>query len=72
LAGPKGMKPDVVKTLHDAFKKALEDPEHVAALDRFDQQIDYLGTEDYTAAAQRLVGEEAEAMKSLGLAAMPR
>ena len=26
LAGPKGMDPAIVQKLHDAFKKALEDP----------------------------------------------
>ena len=26
LVGPKGMPPQVVKVLHDAFKKALDDP----------------------------------------------
>jgi tripartite-type tricarboxylate transporter receptor subunit TctC len=30
LVGPKGMDPAVVKALHDAFKKAMDDPQHLA------------------------------------------
>jgi tripartite-type tricarboxylate transporter receptor subunit TctC len=32
LVGPKGMDPAVVKTLHDAFKKAMDDPKHLELL----------------------------------------
>ena len=42
LAGPKGMDPAVVKVLHDAFKKALFDPVHLAALERFDMPVLYM------------------------------
>jgi tripartite-type tricarboxylate transporter receptor subunit TctC len=33
LVGPKGMDPAVMKTLHDAFKKAMDDPKHLEVLD---------------------------------------
>src|ERR1041385_2960491 len=29
LVGPKGMSPQVVKVLHDAFKRSLDDPEYL-------------------------------------------
>ena len=32
FVGPKGMDPKVVKVLHDAFKKTLDDPEHMKVL----------------------------------------
>jgi tripartite-type tricarboxylate transporter receptor subunit TctC len=32
LAGPKGMDPKIVKILHDAFKKGMEEPSYTAAL----------------------------------------
>lgn len=33
IAGPKGMPPEVVKTLADAFAKAMADPEHVQKME---------------------------------------
>ncbi len=67
LAGPKGMDPAVVKVLHDAFKKALEDPEYVKTLDKFDQEAFYLNSADYTALAKKTIEEEREAVKRLNL-----
>ena len=52
LGGPAGMDPAVVRTLHDAFKKALEDPKVMALIDRFDQPVVYMSAEDYTKFAQ--------------------
>src|SRR5258706_2431555 len=37
IAGPKGMDPKVVKILHDAFKKAMDDPENHKLLQQLDQ-----------------------------------
>ncbi len=36
IAGPKGMDPKVVAKLHDAFKKAIEDPAVLETLAKFD------------------------------------
>ena len=67
LAGPKGMSPDVVRVLHDAFKEALFDPAHIAILDRFDMAPWHMGPEDYTAFARRTYAEEGEMIRKLGL-----
>jgi tripartite-type tricarboxylate transporter receptor subunit TctC len=67
LAGPKGMNPDVVRVLHDAFKEALFDPAHIAILDRFDMAPWYMGPADYTAFARRTYAEEGEMIRKLGL-----
>lgn len=67
LAGPKGMDPAVVKVLHDAFKKALEDPGYQATLDKFDQEPYYLNSADYAALARKIFEEEREAVKRLNL-----
>lgn len=67
LAGPKGMNPEHVRVLHDAFREALFDPAHVAILDRFDMQPMYLGPEDYAAFARRQYAEEGEMIRRLGL-----
>jgi tripartite-type tricarboxylate transporter receptor subunit TctC len=69
LAGPKGMDPKVVKTLHDAFKKAMDDPEHMKVLQQLDQVYWYRSTEDYAKwAAETFVSERA-LVERLGLLA---
>ena len=67
LAGPKGMDPAVVKVLHDAFRKALEDPEYQKMLEKFDQDAYYLNSADYAALAKKTFEEEREVVKRLGL-----
>jgi tripartite-type tricarboxylate transporter receptor subunit TctC len=42
IAGPKGMDPAVVKTLHDAFRKAAFDPAFQKVLDSDDQAVLYM------------------------------
>jgi tripartite-type tricarboxylate transporter receptor subunit TctC len=60
LVGPKGMPPQVVKTLHDAFKLAMDDPDNLKTLQQLDQLYWYKSSEDYRQwAAQRLVAERA-------------
>lgn len=67
LAGPKGMNPDHVKVLHDAFREALFDPAHVAILDRFDMAPFHLGPEDYASFMRRQYEEEGTMIRRLGL-----
>jgi tripartite-type tricarboxylate transporter receptor subunit TctC len=67
IAGPKGMDPAVVATLHDAFKEALFDPTHLAVLERYDMTIAYLNSEDYAAAARRQYEEDRAMIQRLGL-----
>lgn len=69
IVGPKGMDPAVVKVLHDAFKKALYDPEHIKVMDRYDQPLVYLGSEDYTKWAEKTFREERALIERLGLLA---
>jgi tripartite-type tricarboxylate transporter receptor subunit TctC len=67
LAGPAGMDPAVVKTLHDAFKKALDDPKVIALMDRFDQPTVYMSTEDYSKFAKQTYEAERATVERLGL-----
>jgi tripartite-type tricarboxylate transporter receptor subunit TctC len=69
VVGPKGMDPVVVKVLHDAFKKALYDPEHIKVMDRYDQPLVYLGSEDYTKWAEKTFRDERALIERLGLLA---
>src|SRR5436189_2458333 len=47
IGAPAGMDPKVVKVVHDAFKKGLEEPSNVATLARLDQEAFYLSSNDY-------------------------
>jgi tripartite-type tricarboxylate transporter receptor subunit TctC len=67
LAGPKGIPPAIVRTLHDAFKTALFDPVHVAELDKYDQAPDYLGTSEYARAMKEAFAAEKRNVERLGL-----
>jgi len=67
LGGPKGIDPGVVRVLHDAFREALFEPQHVATLDRFDMPVRYMGSEDYAAFARKLYAEESEVIRRIGL-----
>lgn len=67
VAGPKGMDPKVVKVLHDAFAKGLQEPSYKAALDKFDQELFYLNTEDYQKHAAQQIEEAKKLVQDLGL-----
>jgi tripartite-type tricarboxylate transporter receptor subunit TctC len=54
--------------LHDAFKKAMEEPSYVAALGRYDMRPNYMSSADYTKFAQDTVGREKALIDKLGLA----
>jgi len=67
LAGPKGIDPSVVKVLHDAFKRGMEDPAFIAALDKFDQNLLYMNSADYHKYAMQLIAEEKKVVEEFGL-----
>jgi tripartite-type tricarboxylate transporter receptor subunit TctC len=67
VAGPKGMDPKVVKILHDAFKKGMEDPAYLKILERLDMEPFYKNTEDYVKYVKEMCEEEKEIVDKLGL-----
>jgi tripartite-type tricarboxylate transporter receptor subunit TctC len=69
LAGPKGMDPAVIKTLHDAFKKAIDDPKHLEVLDQLNQPVWYKNSADYAAWARETFTKERVLIERLGLLA---
>jgi tripartite-type tricarboxylate transporter receptor subunit TctC len=69
IVGPKGMDPAVVKVLHDAFKKAIDDPENQKMLQQLDQVYWYKSSQDYAKwAAEQFVSERV-LIERLGLLA---
>ena len=67
IGGPKGMDPKIVRVLHDAFKSALDDPEFLKLMERLDQVVSYLGTEDYTRWAHDQYAVEKGIVERFGL-----
>lgn len=69
IVGPKGMDPRVVRILHDAFKKAIDDPEHHKMLQQLDQVYWYKSTDDYARWAAETNLSERALIERLGLLA---
>lgn len=69
ITGPAGMSPATVKILHDAFRKTVEDPEHLKMLDQLDQEPWYQSSEDYLKYAQETYRSERALIERLGLLA---
>jgi tripartite-type tricarboxylate transporter receptor subunit TctC len=69
LVGPKGMPREVVKVLHDAFKKSLDDPEYLKMLATLDQPAWYQSSEDYARWAVEMLKAERATIERVGLLA---
>lgn len=67
IAGPKGMDPGIVKVLHDAFKKGIEEPDHMRVMDQLDQEVDYMDTQAYEAFVRQIYGEMRDQVERLNL-----
>ncbi|HSA88704.1 MAG TPA: tripartite tricarboxylate transporter substrate binding protein [Burkholderiales bacterium] len=67
LVGPKGMPGDVVKVLHDAFRKSLDDPEYLKVLAQLDQPAWYRSSEDYARWAVDMLKAERATIERVGL-----
>ena len=67
IAGPRGMEVGIVKQLHDAFKKGLEEPSYAAAMASLDQELFYLNSEDYRKFALQQIEEAKRFIGELGL-----
>lgn len=67
LAGPKGMDPKAVAVLHDAFRKAMDDPVYQQTIERLEQENWYLGSADYAKYAKETFAAERATIERLGL-----
>lgn len=68
IGAPRGTPPEVVQRLHDAFKRAMEDPSYVQALGRFDMVPIYMSSAVYSKFAQDTFATEKALIEKLGLA----
>jgi tripartite-type tricarboxylate transporter receptor subunit TctC len=69
FVGPKGMDPQVLRTLHDAFKRTLDDPEHLKLLQQLDQVYWYKSPEEFARWAADTLRAERATLERVGLLA---
>jgi tripartite-type tricarboxylate transporter receptor subunit TctC len=55
--------------VHDACKKAVEEPQSLALLEKYDQAASYLGPGEYTSFVKQQVAEQKTMIEKLGLKA---
>lgn len=67
IFGPKGLPKPIVKQLHDAFKKSLDDPGVQAAFDKFNMPTLYLNSEDCEKAVRQDLESFGKLVQKLGL-----
>ena len=67
IGGPKGMDPAVVKILHDAFRKGMEEQFYKDSMAKLDQEAFYLDTAAYHAFAMKQIAEQKQLVEDLGL-----
>lgn len=67
IFGPKNMPQPIVQKVHDAFKKAMEDPEYLAILKKYDMMPAYLGPKDLEKALRKESDQVGNIVRKLGL-----
>ena len=67
LIGPKGIPKPIVAKLHDAFKKALDDPDYKAMMKKLDMTSLYQNSEDYEKYVREDSDRIGKLVKKLGL-----
>src|SRR5262249_50291274 len=67
IGGPKGMDPEGVKGLHDAFKKGLDEPSNLAARAHFDGERFYRSSDEYHESAMQQIAQEKRMSEELKL-----
>jgi tripartite-type tricarboxylate transporter receptor subunit TctC len=67
LGGPRGLPAPIVQILHDGFRAAMLEPAYIAELARSDQELAYLGPQDYAKACREAYAAEKRVVERLGL-----
>jgi tripartite-type tricarboxylate transporter receptor subunit TctC len=67
IIGPKGLPPQIVESLHGAFKKAMEDPDFIKMGRQMDQPSFYRGPQDLAKYLVTMNEEVGALIRSLGL-----
>lgn len=64
---PGGMDSRLLNRIHDVFKLAMEQRNHVDALARFDQRLEYMSPAEYARFAAATMASERLVIEKLGL-----
>jgi tripartite-type tricarboxylate transporter receptor subunit TctC len=67
LAGPKGLDPQIVQTLHGAFKEGMQEPAFVNFLATLEQEPIYRDTKNYAAYVRDQIEVQRRIVVELGL-----
>ena len=67
LGGPRGMPETVVMALHDAFRAAMFEPQFVAEIAKYDQEVDYRGPTEYGRWLRQQYARERVMVERMGL-----
>ncbi|MEW6690353.1 MAG: tripartite tricarboxylate transporter substrate binding protein [Pseudomonadota bacterium] len=67
LVAPKGLPDAIAKVLHDAFRKAMDDPEHLKVLQKLEGVYWYKSGEDYARWAAETFKAERATIERVGL-----
>ncbi len=67
VVGPKGLSPQVVETLHKAFKEAMGDPDFIKMGRELDQPVIYRNPKDLANHLVQMNAEVGALIRSLGL-----
>jgi len=68
LGVAKGTPAEMVRRIHDAFKQAMEQPNYVSTLQRYDMVPNYMSSAQYERFAQETAQREKQLIEKLGLA----
>lgn len=71
IVGPQGLPGAIVATLHEAFKAAMYEPSHLHEIAKYDQELDYLGPQDYGRAMRDTHTAEKHAVERLAATRLP-
>ena len=67
VVGPKGLSSQVVETLHEAFKKAMDDPDFIRISRQMDMPLVYRGPQEFTKHLTEMNEEVGSLINKLGL-----
>jgi tripartite-type tricarboxylate transporter receptor subunit TctC len=67
IVGPTGMDPKIVKVLHDAFRKAMDEPVFLASLEMLGQEPRYMSSDEYRKYMHGRIPIERQVVEKYGL-----
>ncbi len=67
IVAPAGLDPAILAPLHEGFRRAAHDPQHLAVLERLDQPLEYLDPAAYAKFMQETIDMEERRVQRLGI-----